>query len=82
MMKTLPSVRAYPVMDVDPAVVEELVVVFDVVMLAVEVFVDVGEVFVLETVLDLVEVLNVVLVVVALTDVDVVDVVLAVPGMH
>jgi hypothetical protein len=30
MMKTLPSVRAYPVMDVDPAVVEELVVVFDV----------------------------------------------------
>jgi hypothetical protein len=48
------------------------------VMLAVEVFVDVGEVFVLETVLDLVEVLNVVLVVVALTDVDVVDVVLAI----
>jgi hypothetical protein len=78
MMKTLPSVRAYPVMEVDTAVAEELVVVFDVMTLVEEAFVDV----VLETVLDLVEVLKVVLVVLALTEVFVVAVVLAVPGMH
>jgi len=68
-------------MEVDPAVAEELVVVFDVVTLVEEAFVDV----VLETVLDLVEVLKVVLVVLALTEVllvAVVAVVLAVPGMH